>query len=160
MKNKYELTDMTIRVDGTILHRIKALRDVGYVKAGDLGGFIESKKNLSYESDCWIFGDAWVYEKARVSEMAKISGTARVSGRTQISGSAQVRGYTQISGDAWVSGDAQVYGCARICGNCVVCGDVCINGHMKLTSGIWNKMIKINNKYYSISTILNKILVE
>ncbi|EJF98611.1 hypothetical protein MEI_00181 [Bartonella vinsonii subsp. arupensis Pm136co] len=35
---KYELTDQTIDVDGFTLHRIRALRDFGKVKKGDLGG--------------------------------------------------------------------------------------------------------------------------
>ena len=53
---KYELTDETIDVSGTTLHRIKALKDFGnvkkgelggYVKKGELGGYVESEYNLS-----------------------------------------------------------------------------------------------------------------
>ena len=87
---KYELTDN--KENG--LTQIRALKDFGSVKAGDLGGWIESEKNLSQEGYCWVygnarvFGDAWVY------------------------------------GDAWVSGDAQVYGNAGVYGNAEVYGNV------------------------------------
>ena len=42
MLPKYELTDI---VQGK-LARIKALRDFGNVKEGELGGFIESEDNI------------------------------------------------------------------------------------------------------------------
>lgn len=53
---------------GRTLRRIKALRDIeSYaVKAGDLGGWIESEKNLSHEGNAWVSGNAWVYGDARV----------------------------------------------------------------------------------------------
>lgn len=40
--NKYELTSETSQYAGHILYRIKALKDFGSVKAGELGGWIES----------------------------------------------------------------------------------------------------------------------
>ena len=45
--NKYELTTETLQFAGHILHRIKALKDFRSVKAGELGGWIESEENLS-----------------------------------------------------------------------------------------------------------------
>ena len=63
---KYELTDESILIDGCSIYRIKALKDFGRVKAGDLGGFVEREKNLSHEGDCWVCGDAQVFENARV----------------------------------------------------------------------------------------------
>jgi len=56
-KYKYKLTDETIEADGCSLHRIEALRDFGEVKAGDLGGFIESESNLSHTGNAWVYGD-------------------------------------------------------------------------------------------------------
>ena len=50
MEKKYELTDKTKVYDGCTLHRIRALKDFGDVKAGDLGGWIESEKNLLREA--------------------------------------------------------------------------------------------------------------
>ena len=56
---RYELTD----IRNGKLRRIRALRDIPRynVKAGDLGGWVESEKNLSQEGDCWVGGNARVY---------------------------------------------------------------------------------------------------
>lgn len=62
---KYELTNKTI--PGTNLRRIRALRDFGDVKAGDLGGFVESEKNLSHGGCCWVFGNARVNRNQELS---------------------------------------------------------------------------------------------
>ena len=71
---KYELTEEKITLnENQTLYRIKALKDFGDVKAGDLGGFVESEKNLSQDGNCWISDDVKVYEDAaRISESAII----------------------------------------------------------------------------------------
>ena len=73
---KYELTDETIDVSGTTLHRIKALKDFGNVKKGELGGYVESERNLSQEGNCWVCGDAKVCGDAEVCGNAKVCGDA------------------------------------------------------------------------------------
>lgn len=46
---KYEITDIA-HEKYPFLHRIRALRDIRPgVRAGDLGGFVESEHNLSFE---------------------------------------------------------------------------------------------------------------
>lgn len=100
--NKYELTDETLEHNGHTLHRIKALKDFGDVKKGDLGGWIESEDNLSQEGDCWIYNDAKVYGK--------------VFGNAQVYGNAFVMAFSEVCGDAKVCGETsinelvQVYG--------------------------------------------------
>ena len=76
---KYELTSDTKIVFGHILYRIKALSSFGCVSAGDLGGFLESEKNLSQNGDAWVYGDAEVYGDARVYGDAWVYGDAEVS---------------------------------------------------------------------------------
>ena len=76
---KYELTDETKKAGFTTLHRIKALKDFGNVKAGELGGWIESEKNLSQDRNAWVSDDAWVYGDAEVTGNALVSGNAWVS---------------------------------------------------------------------------------
>ena len=96
MEKKYILTDDVIDFNGHTLHRIKAVRDFDCVKAGDLGGFIESEKNLDHDGDAWVTGDAVV------------SGDAWVTGDAVVTGSALVTGSAHVSGDARVTGSAQV----------------------------------------------------
>ena len=71
---KYELTDKTKVEYGVTLHRIRALVDiVRYgVKAGDLGGWIESEANLDQEHDAWVFDKALVYKTAHVLTVGPI----------------------------------------------------------------------------------------
>ena len=90
--NKYKLG----KKESNGLCRIIALLDFGGIKKGDIGGYVNSKDNLSQEGLCWVYGDAWV------------------SGTAQVSGTARVYGDAQVSGDAWVYGDAQVYGTAQV----------------------------------------------
>ena len=79
MENKkYKLTNETKEWCGYTLHRIRALKDFGDVKAGELGGWIESERNLSQNGDCWIYDNAIVCEYARVFGDAKVCGDARV----------------------------------------------------------------------------------
>ena len=62
-QKKYELTDeFVMHWSGKKLYRIRALVTFGAVVAGQLGGFVESEKNL----DQSLYGDAWVYGNARV----------------------------------------------------------------------------------------------
>ncbi|WP_375633559.1 MULTISPECIES: hypothetical protein [unclassified Bartonella] len=90
-EKKYELTDETIEVGGYItLYRIRALRDFGDVKAGDLGAFTQKEDNLSHDGNCWISDDAKVYG------YAKVFGDAHVYGGTFISGKAKIYGNTKI----------------------------------------------------------------
>lgn len=99
---KYELTSETKIVFGHILYRIKALSSFGCVSAGDLGGFLESEKNLSQNGNAWVFGNAEVYGNAEVS------GNAWVSGNAEVSGDARVYGNARVYGDASVYGNAEV----------------------------------------------------
>lgn len=105
---KYELTDETMKIDGHTLHRIRALRDFGDVKEGDLGGFIESEDNLSHEGDCWVGDNAVVYDNAKVYENAQVTGDALVEWNAQVAGEAKVFGNASISGDAKITGNAEI----------------------------------------------------
>ena len=73
---KYELTSETKVINGLELHRIKALKSFENIKEGDLGGWIESEKNLSQDGDAWVGGDATVFGNATISGNAKVRKTA------------------------------------------------------------------------------------
>ena len=120
---KYELTDETIDVSGTTLHRIKALKDFGNVKKGELGGYVESERNLSQEGNCWVCGNAKVCGDAEVCGNAWVFGNAEVYGNAKVYGNAWVFGNAEVCGNAKVYGNAWVYGNAEVCGNARVYGD-------------------------------------
>lgn len=130
---KYELTEETKTLaDGTVLHRIRAVRDFTLVDGtevhkGDLGGWVESD-NLSQDGEAWVSGETLVCGKARVSGKALVSGKAcvygsariydeaRVSGEACVYGSARVCGEALVSGESWISGEARVCGKAEVFG--------------------------------------------
>lgn len=136
MTKKYELTDDIKCLDNNItLHRIKALRDFGNVKAGDLGGYIESEGNLSQNGDSWVgdyamvygdavvydsamvYGDARVYGNARVYDYARVCDHAKVHDTAYISDFCEIYGYANVCGDAWIMDNAHIYGCAEVSGD-------------------------------------------
>lgn len=111
---KYELTGQKIRHAGRVLYRIRAVRAFGDVSAGELGGYVESERNLSHDGLAWVSGDARVYGHARVSGDARVSsaacvyGAARLSGTVHVSGAAHVGGTVQLSDNTWIRGTTYV----------------------------------------------------
>lgn len=83
---KYEFTGEVKNIGGVTLHRIRALIDIPEhdVKAGDLGGWIEAKSNLSQKGAAWVTGSACVTGKARVTDSAWVTGAAWVMGNARI----------------------------------------------------------------------------
>ena len=81
---KYRLTGNHINIGNRILYQIEALKDFGDVKAGDLGGYIESEENLSQYDNAWVFDNARVYGNACVFDNARVYGNACVFGDAQI----------------------------------------------------------------------------
>ena len=129
MNKKYELTDETLEWKGHILHRIKALRDFGDVKAGDLGGWIESEDNLSHEGDCWVADEAVVCGKAKVGGKACVFGHGLVCGDAQVFDYAQVFDFASIFGEACICGHAKVFDYAQVFDFASIFGEACICGN-------------------------------
>ena len=138
--NKYELTEETVKTpQGTILHRIRALKDFVcqdfQVRKGDLGGYVESEKNLSQEDNCWVSGNAWVYGTALVFGDALVFGNAWVYGTARVFGGAWVSGYALVSGNARVFGTARVFETAWVFGNAWVYGNARVDGNALVFEG-------------------------
>lgn len=135
---KYELTSETLQYAGHTLHRIKALRDFGPIKVGELGGWIEKEENLSLFDNAWVFDDAKVFDDARVCDNAALFNNAAafnnamVSGYARICDNVMVSGYAMISGDARVCNNARVFDKARVCNNARVSGYAIVSGYARV----------------------------
>lgn len=156
---KFELVEnLTLYHNGGLLYRIRALKNFGDVKKGDIGGWVESEKNLSQKGLCWIYDDAKVCAKARVSENARVMDLAVVDSNARVHGTAgvcdlsHVTDYATVRGNsivrdkscimefglvddhafvfdrATVSGRAQVVGFARICDDTRVTNGSIVSG--------------------------------
>lgn len=121
-KYEFEPGDGTV-VDGHVVRRIRATSDIPGtdVKAGTLGGYIESESNLSHGGSCWVYDNAVVRGRAHVVGDAKVMGRAIVCGgamvrdRAVVEDGAAVNGRATIRDDAVVTGNASVSGCAELC---------------------------------------------
>ena len=116
MSKKYEL----IPSDREGLYRVKALRDFNDVKKGDIGGYIQSEKNLSQLGDCWIYDNAKIYNNAVIRDNARVCDNARIWGDSKI------LNYGQVYGNVEVCGDVVVCNCANVCHNAIVFGNAII----------------------------------
>jgi UDP-3-O-[3-hydroxymyristoyl] glucosamine N-acyltransferase len=131
MDKKYEvLKDRWDIADGDTLYRIRALRDFGTVKAGDLGGLVSGEHNLSQVGDCWIHDPAIACDNSVVKDDALLFDKSRLRGFAVVHGKAQIRGDAEISGVAMVGGSAVVSGCATIYGGAKISGSPHISGHI------------------------------
>ena len=118
---KYEITDIA-HEKYPFLHRIRALRDIGQkVKSGELGGFVESESNLSFEpgDDAWIFDDAICTGDGYVDKGSRLFGNAVVCGRGYVSHDSAMSAHTRVEDDAYIRG-ADLCGHARVSGRGMV----------------------------------------
>ncbi len=148
---KYEFTGeerKTVTLEGSTVnvYRIRATESFGIVKAGETGGWIEGRGNLSDSGNAWVYDDAVVCGNSRVKGDAEVSGKAAVSGDAVIQGSAVVRGKAKISGSVVVRDSAKMSGNvtayedavieenAEVYGNAVVRGKAIVGGN----SEVWH----------------------
>ena len=149
-------------VDGHVLHRIQADRDIPFhgVKVGDIGGWVEKPNNL--QDDAWVtgylygdavadgnaliegkvFGNAYVQKNARIGQYARvfdnanIGGDARISGHAVVCGNARVSDHAVIMDYAVICGNAKVYSGAKVYDFVTVSGDACIFGDSSLRDNV------------------------
>lgn len=119
-ERKYEPIDELAFYKGHTLYRIRALRDFGDVKKGDLGGFIERESNLSHLGDCWIYDNAIVYDFARVGGDARVKNSAKLHGLSLVCEQAEIRNLANIYGKTKVFGRAKILDAVIINGGTLI----------------------------------------
>lgn len=131
-KQKFTLLkDETTTVNGKTLYRIKYLMDIPdtNVKAGTIGGWLESENNLSQEGRCCVLDNAVVMDNAVVKgEFVTVSGIATINCNAIVEGYA-----TTIKDSAHISDNAKVVDsiCEHtscVCGDSEVINSMCQEG--------------------------------
>ena len=114
------------------LHRIRATKDFSDVKAGDFGGLIQDKSNLSQEGDCWIYDEAKVYDGAVIEGNAQIRNNAIVRDKSKVDGEAQVLDSTTIEDCSHITDNAKVYNRAKVTECSIVKGNAKVYEQAKI----------------------------
>ena len=150
--NKYKiLYDQKEEIyDNVFIYRIQALKDFDDVKAGDIGGYVQSENNLSQEGNCWIYNNAIAYNNSSVIDNAKIRNNvilsdnaivmnesdikdaAYIFGNSHIMGKSQISGYPHID-DFSIIKDAILSDYIEIAGNTTINGNVIIKDMCRIT---------------------------
>jgi hypothetical protein len=131
---KYELTEWFKWSDGIKVWRIRALRDFDEVKAGYLGGYVESEANLSHDGDCWISQYAIVRDKALVCENAWALDYSIVRDEARICGSACVFDNVVLRGRCLIKGNVQLYKKVVVGGRVQLWGDLHFDDNRTLSA--------------------------
>lgn len=167
-------------------YRIRALRDFGDVKMGDLGGYVESEKNLSHEGNCWIYDeavaccDAVVKDDAVMRNEARAGQSAVISGDAELFGDARIKGYAEVTDHAragwkwdgiqnaegYKNGDTTVIqGCSKVSGHAQVLGEVVVDDHAVIrgnasVEGKWPTIPADKYKAYYIGCVSDNAVIE
>lgn len=136
MGKKYMFTDKTKEINGHVYHQIKCVADFrnGHevIKAGTLGGWIESESNLSQEGGCWIYPNSYVCDESCVSEDGRIGDGASLAYKSQVCGNAFVCGKASLH-NSIVKDRACVYGSHSLY-------NVILDGHMKIETYVYTML--------------------
>ena len=158
---KYEITDITYEINNEsfgvhTVHKIRALKDFGDVKKGDLGGWIEGKINLSQVGNCWVYDDSIVFGTGGIIDDATVSGHSIVYGHSHIGNSAKICGgstvkHTSVDGHALVDSKS-ITSYSNISDNAVV-------KNSSIQSSEINGNAYLNNSYACACTIGGNVVV-
>lgn len=127
--NKYQYTGKTKVFRNHVLHQIVATRNfdsiLTTIHEGDLGGWIESKMNLSNDGNCWVMDNAIVMNNSNVT------------GNAVVKGNSIVRGKVKVYGESIVDENAEVYGTVKVYDNAVIDGKVKVHGCIEVCEYMW-----------------------
>ena len=129
---RYELVKddtITANCHVYILYRVRALRDFGDVRAGDLGGYIEDEKNLAQDGSAWVYEGGVVYGDAYIRNNARIYGGEIYGGviRGGVISGGEIYGGVILGGE--ILGGV-ISDNARIDGGEITGGKICNHAHI------------------------------
>lgn len=142
-EKKYRLTGETneIQLGGSTekfkVYRIQALKELTHfkrknpviIRPGDLGGWVESERNLSHTGESWIADEAVCFMNGRVEDDAYVAGTAAVFGNSLVKNTASVRGDAEIFDLAVISDYGRIWGNGAVGGTASVSQEGCVHNH-------------------------------
>ena len=171
---KYEILmdeENTIEWGGRVLHRIKALKDFGDVKKGDIGGFVEKETNLSHEGNCWIYDNAKAMDNSKVYGNSRMYGYSKVYGNSGMYGYSKMFDYSEMYDNSSMNDYSEIYDYSEMYDNSAMydysemhdnsrmydCSEMYNNSAMYDNSTMYDYSIMYDNsEMYNNSTLKNK----
>ena len=138
---KYEITDITMEFEERTLYRIRALKNFRNVKAGDLGGWVSGKHNLSQEGECWIYDEAKCMDNARMYHNSAMYNNAVMCDFSEMHGCSEMHNYSAMLDNS------RMYNCSAMYDNSRMYNDskMYSNSRMFDNSAMYNNAVMLDN---------------
>ena len=138
---KYEMTNITMEFEERTLYRIRALKNFRNVKAGDLGGWVSGKHNLSQEGDCWIYDEAKCMDNARMYHNSAMYNNAVMCDFSEMHGCSEMHNYSAMLDNS------RMYNCSAMYDNSRMYNDSKMynNSRMFDNSAMYNNAVMLDN---------------
>ena len=138
---KYEMTNITMEFEERTLYRIRALKDFRNVKAGDLGGWVSDKYNLSQEGDCWIYDEAKCMDNARMYHNSAMYNNSVMCDFSEMHGCSEMHNYSAMCDNS------RMYNCSAMYDNSRIYNDSKMynNSRMFDNSAMYNNAVMLDN---------------
>lgn len=121
--NTKHMTNQTATV-----YRIRALKNFGDVKAGDLGGYVSSQDNLGRSGTCWVYDDSVV------AGTGKVMGNAQVRDHSFIYSGVHVRGNSVVTNSTVMNNESKTLKIVDETIENQVIGKKCVETHKEMVS--------------------------
>ena len=165
---KYEIfmdKKNTIEWKGHTLHRIKALRDFGDIRKGDIGGYVENENNLSHKGNCWIYDDAKVMDDSIMYDYSRICDKSELHDDSRMYNYSKMYDYSELHNNSIMNDDSEMHDNSKMYGNSIMYdysemhGDSELNNQVKLYGKLFSKVdefIEIQNPNGRLVTCIRK----
>ena len=138
---KYEMTNITMEFEERTLYRIRALKNFRNVEAGDLGGWVSGKYNLSQEGECWIYDEAKCMDNARMYHNSVMYNNAIMCDFSEMHGCSEMHNYSAMLDNS------RMYNCSAMYDNSRMYNDSKMynNSRMFDNSAMYNNAVMLDN---------------
>ena len=147
------------------MFRIRALKDFGNVKAGDIGGWVCSYNNLSQEGNCWIFDNAMMFDNAIMFgnsvmyDNAVMLNNSIMYDNSKMFNNSKMYDEARMYDNALMFNDSKMFGNSKMYNNAKMF-DYAILDKDKLLYGSINKSYKKIFQYHCKKRLITAILTE
>ena len=142
---KYEILmdkEYTIEFEGRTLHRIRALKDFGDVRKGDLGGFVENENNLSQDGNCWIYDNAKAIDYSEMYDNSSIHDNSIMFDNSEMYDNSIMSDNSEMHGNSEMYDNSRMYDNSKMYNNSIMFDNSKMYGNSKMYS---------NSKMYGYS---------